>query len=323
MKINYKKIIIGTVVSIFIIVILFRNLDFEKLKEIDLSINYFLLFLALLLSITATFFRSLRFKISLKNEISLKSILSKTLFYNFYTRFFPGGIGELSFVYMLRKSVERGSVRSVNSLMITRLYDLLTITIFLLAGFGFNQLNTDETNVYLIFFIVIAMLFGCVILFLDRIISLFEKIFRKSKSKIGKRIYVLVGELKNESLHNKKNKYLMFGYSVLFWAINYLMVYVFCHSINMQISYFDAIIVSSFSIITGLIPINTLGGFGYKEGGLTLALIFIGFIKQDAIIYAFLIHLVSLFLALLSAGVGLIIEMINKIKKNEEYIKEI
>jgi uncharacterized membrane protein YbhN (UPF0104 family) len=69
------------------------------------------------------------------------------------------------------------------------------------------------------------------------------------------------------------------------------------------------------SNLTAVIPLNTIGGFGYKETGVTLGLLLIGTTKNNAIVLSFLVHLLSIFFVVILSAVGFMLSMKLRSKK--------
>ncbi|MDA2935712.1 flippase-like domain-containing protein [Patescibacteria group bacterium AH-259-L05] len=308
-----KKIIFGTIFSIIIIVLLVKQIDLGRIQDFKLKINYPLMIIAFLFTFISSLIRAIRFNYSLAVRLKILDIFRITLFYNLYTRLFPGGIGELTFPYLIKKNTNQAISTGLSSILLTRIFDILVIALFLGGGLiFFSNIDIENKKILYIGYFLIALIAWLSIQYLNKIVKVFANLSNKLVSdknkwlkKINNNLYSISEALKI----NKKKKKQLFITTVLFWGSNFLMVQLFCISIGLAISYGEAILIASISVVAGLIPLNTIGGFGYKEGGLTLGLLLIGVAKHDAVIYSFLIHIVSISLALGGAFVGVLLDI--------------
>lgn len=312
-KIKKKKLIIGSLLAIVIIFLLFRQIDFEKLRNLKISINYSLLTISFLLCVLSNLLRAKRFNYVLNNPLKLVEMFRITSFYNLYTGLFPGGLGEFSFIYLIRKKVKKYLSSGLSVIIMTRIYDILILAVFLLitlVSFG-KDIKIDRGKYIFAVSLITAMVFLIthqISKIIKKINDLFNVLF-KSKSAWSKKINTNL-KLTRLSLENNKSKslslVLMTG---LLWAINFFIAQLFFRSFGVELNYFEAILMVTISNIIAMIPINTLAGFGYKEAGFAFGLMLIGLAKQEAIIYGFLVHMLTLAFMLAVALIGILVSL--------------
>ena len=307
-----KKLIIGSLIAGVLIYFLFRQLDLQKLHDLKIVINFQLLLMAFILYIISNIMRAKRFNFVLGNQLQLVEMFRITSFYNLYTGLLPGGIGELSFIYFIKQKIKQHMPVGLSSVVITRIYDILITAFFLLGStIVLTNLRVEKgIYVFLVSIIIVTLLF--IIKYIDAIIVRFIKLgefFIKSdiawlnKAKEAARLAA------NILKENKNKKIPLFFITFLFWGINFLIIELSFRAIGVPLSYFEAVFMGTILHITTIIPLNTLAGFGYKETGLALGLIFIGFVKHQAILHSFFFHLLTILFMVLLAFIGLLMNV--------------
>jgi uncharacterized protein (TIRG00374 family) len=325
-KMKKKRLIIGSLLAVVIIFLLFRQIDFKKLANFEIKINFYLLAGAFFLSVFSNLIRAKRFNYILNNSLKLTDAFRITSFYNFYTSLFPGGLGEVSFIYLIRKKIKPHIPTGLSSVMVTRVYDVLMMSVFLLGSlvmFSRGIINKEKYIFLAGAGVIIAFL---IIRYLDKAIEKINKVFcylaRNNPvwlSKVKNNLELTTIFLRN----NKKKNVALFFITLLFWGINFLVVQLFFWSFGLKINYLESILLGTISNMIVMIPLSTFAGFGYLEGGFTLGLILIGLAKEQAVIYSFIFHLVligfTLGLVVIGVLLGINFPRLKNLKTSKEF----
>ena len=303
-----------------IIFILYRQIDFEKFQSLSFKIDYTLMVAAFTLYVGSSLIRAKRFNYLLDNGVKLIDMFKITSLYNLYTGLLPGGIGELSFVYLLRKKVEGSVPAAFSSVIITRIHDIFIMAVFLLISLLIvGNAEVTKAEYVMIFAVIIIMLF------LIRYIDLIINTINKTLSLVIRHGSFLLNTIEHLSrvgrimrVNRDKSLSLLFV-SASYWVVNSFIVQLLFRSMGVNLGYFEAVLMTAITIFVSIIPFNTLGGFGYKEAGITLGLMFIMVDKNSAIFYSFLFHLLSLGFMFALATLGMLTDV--KLTKVRELFK--
>lgn len=310
-----RRLLIGSVVAVFLFFFLFKQIDFDKPYNLKIDFNYNLLSIAFILYFIANVVRAERFNLLFSQRLNFPDIFNITTLYNLYTALFPGGLGEFSFVYLIKKKVRKNIPTGVIAVLVTRIFDVLIISIFAIFSLlSFSDIQFNFVKYFYILLILICSL-SLTLIYLPviskKILKILDFRLRRNnfwKAKLRDNILSFCSIIES----NKKKNFFLFLSSTLFWGIIFFMIQLFFWSIGVRLNYFESIFIGTISSIVSIIPLNTLGGFGYKETGLTLGLILLGIIKNNAIAYSFLIHLISLAFVILLVCVGFSVNFIFK-----------
>jgi len=303
---NKKKFILGTLIAVFIIYLLVRQIDLEKIKDLSIKIDFYLLSVAFLLLVVANLVRAARFNYVLNKPISLKEMFRVTSFYNLYTALLPGGVGELSLIYLLKKKIKNHISLGLSSIVITRIYDILIImALFLVGLFMVGNIEIDKSKSILIMGpLIVALLL--IIKYIHKIVEKLGQLFLLL-AKQSAWAHKVVKNLKEAAIFlesNQKKKLPLFITSFFFWLITFWTVQLLFWAVGIHLDFWGAVVVGTLANLIMMIPINTLGGFGYQETGVALGLIFLGIVKSEAVIYSFIYHLLVIGVLLGLALVG-------------------
>ena len=291
-----RRLIAGTSLAVLLIFVLYKQIDLETLRNFRVKIDFYLLIAALSLYILANIVRAQRFNYIMNNCLKLIDMFKITAFYNLYTGIFPGGIGELSFIFLVRKKIKKYVPSALSSIITTRIFDILVTSVYFLCSLIILGRLKSELEKY-IFVVIVIILFLMLHLYIDKIMMILSKMLSVLTQRYVAWLKSVADNFRHtsENLEDNKNKsFLLFIFTFPYWGVNFFIIQLTFWSIGLEISYFESVFLGAISNLTSTIPINTIGGFGYKEAGLTLGLIFIGVAKSDAVIFSFLVHLLHI-----------------------------
>lgn len=320
---NKKKLAPGTILAAIIIILLIYNIDLDKLASLRLDFNWTYLCLAFIILIPVNLIRALRFNYLLDFSFKLTEIFSITAYYNFYTTIFPGGIGELSFVHLIRKNVNKNISHGLSAIFLTRVYDILLMLLFcgaVLPVIRFPDFNKEKLVLFIIGCIVVISLIAY---YLDAVIQLVNRVFlflaNKTKSRWISRIRHILEQTGEILKQSKKKVKMVFLLSFFYWAVIFFVIQLLFGAIGINLNYFESVLLGTMTNLTTIIPFNTIGGFGYKEAGISLGLMILRIPKNEAIMISFVFHILSILLMTLLGFVGLLVKLITKKKAIIKY----
>jgi len=147
-------------------------------------------------------------------------------------------------------------------------------------------------------------------IFFKRIIKILESIviwlLKKHNSKVLEKSNLFLQNTSNIIPSNAQSV-VIFLFTLVSWTIAFGGVQYAYQSIGIPLTYMQALLMGVIVNMTSLIPINTIGGFGYKEAGIAIGFAMLGYPSDQAVMYGFLYHLVSLGLSFVMAALGSIV----------------
>ena len=307
-----KKLIFGFLVTVVLLVVLFSFVSVKEvldtMKNLSLSVILIALFLYLLLFI----FRTLRFRTLLSGKIGFKKLFSIVCLHNYFALLLPFRTGEAGYVLLVKKEGV-DYPEGVGTLLIARLFDIISIFLIFLAGFLFfkNPPGAIQTLLLVFFLVLFCMivLILFLIIFKDKFKVVSDKIFgflKLNNNKlvlfIRKKIGQVLDSVKTVGF-NKRSILVLFE-SLIIWIIMYLFAYLVLNDLGLEISLIEAIIGSSIGLTLIMLPIQGILGFGSIEGALTIAYLILGFSRDSIILASFGYHILSLVFAFLFVFLG-------------------
>jgi glycosyltransferase 2 family protein len=299
-----KKIIISIVVTFVLMYFLLSFISFSDLKDSILKLSLPFILLALFFYLSAYVFRTLRFLVFLKKDLSFKELFPVVCIHNLMNYIIPARMGELSYFYLLKRK-KIGFGKSVASLAVVRFFDLFVVALFFFFSLLFMK-NVPESLNGIIF--LVAILMGLLLIFLlisPLIYKHFSSKFDCSKNKLVKRLKEIYDAL--FVIKSKSTIFVLFLLSFLTWFSLYSMTYIFLLDLGIQFSIWQAIIVISFPLLASVLPIYGIGGYGTTEAAWLIPFLAFGIPKEIAIANGFVIHTIHFVFILLFGLVGYIL----------------
>lgn len=287
-SITFFKITITAIIIIYLINIT----DFNLLADIILKSNKTLLFTSFLILLLITIFQAYRFcfvssnfEININLYKSWKNIAIGIL----YNQVLPSTIGGDSIRFLNLKELKYNTKNSVKSIIIDRVYGLLSLCLICFAGslaiisFSFNSR-----------FLIVTQLisFSSIVFFL---FSPF--VFKKYFSNFLKKIKIF--QLLNDLYFSNNNK--IISKVLLLSIIIHLLVstvgFLILSALNVNFDFWPFIWLFLSSLLISTIPVS-IGGWGLREGVFIISMRLIGIDAETSIalsfIYAFETSIIGL-----------------------------
>jgi hypothetical protein len=227
----------------------------------------------------------------------------------------PARTGELSYVYLLKKINHRTTGEGMATLGVARVFDFISLsTLFFLSVFLITDIPEFVRNAFtiIIIFVIVLLIILYMILFSGRkFVNSIQKIFTDinfEKNPITlyliKKGFETVDSL--EQIKIKKYFFILLVLSILIWGLNYLLLYLLIQAMNFQLSFLIVILGATFILLTTVLPIQGIGGFGTTEAVWTVVFVPLGMTLEAAITSGFCFHIISIIFYLILGGYGII-----------------
>jgi len=313
---KYQKIIISLLLSVILIIILLIPINIKDLVRVIKNLDFVWLLLAFLFYILLYIFRTLRFKLLLENKIKFWRIFDIVCLHNLLINILPLRSGELSYLYLIKKTGRIKAGQNISSLIVARFFDFLAIIILVFISLCFVCQSISQRiliNVLLVgaFIFFLLVILSILVLFKTAIIKkltdyLIERTFLR-KLKIMKFLRQKTEEVL-EAIQVLKSKkifsFLFFG-SLSIWLLFYLVDFLLLKGLGLDIGFWSVVFAASFVILVAISPIQGIAGFGTTEAGWVVGLVILGFSKETAIVSGFALHLLGLFLTIIMGTWGI------------------
>jgi len=320
-KIKYTlKVISGLLISLILLLLLLSKTSISQITQSMTSFPPTIVLSAFVLYLFLCLFRTLRFRILLNHPIALKDLFSIVCIHNFFTQIIPARLGELSYIYMVRK---RGIPlnKNISSIAIARLFDMCMVSIIFFVGLAATPLLLDRFySIFIASIIILVIVVGFLFFASTRpeaFILLASRITKKAKNPALISISSKIGEIFHEFkiLRSKHILVKIILSSLLVWLSAYISAFFLLNSIFSELNLFNVFLVASIPVFISILPIHAFAGLGTTEAGYLFPLLLFGIAVDDAISAGFAVHILQLLFIIALAIVGYAMLVVSSYKK--------
>ncbi|KNY28575.1 lysylphosphatidylglycerol synthase transmembrane domain-containing protein [Pseudobacteroides cellulosolvens] len=304
-----KKIknLIGIAISIVLLYLLFRNVEFKKLGDVLLGINYLVIVPAILLQISSYWVRSLRWSAMLG---SIKKVKTSSLFPIICINYMANSVlplrgGDIVRAYLIGRNHNISKTAALSTVIVEKIYDGITLLLFMGAISLVYPFPKSIKSLGLIATIIFAgaLLFTIfVVLFKERALKLVKFITGLLPEKIGTNIMKITTKLIEgfDIIKDKKSLMPVIMYSIIIWALEGSLVLTIAVAFGVDNVFYLSVftlVVTNFGIMIPSAP----GNLGTFEGACSTALNVFKIAGNTAIGFA-LVYRVFLYVPVTTLG---------------------
>jgi uncharacterized protein (TIRG00374 family) len=283
-KIKNTNAHIWYVGSFFSLVLLFLIIPYVDLNQIGFilnSISWDIFSIAIIVLLMEGVFTALRFKLFTPGKPALKDCLKLTSLFIVSLIILPARLGEIAVIFLLKHQLGQRTGVSIMNVLTQRLIDLIFIFTILLAFILINK--AVEYNIF--FYLVILLIISLLILSIFKLgflLGIFATLFFVdkpiTKNIFFRKIYRMILQARIWHRFHMSNNIIFKAIliSLLKWASNIGGLSLLFYSINTPLNEIQILLTSTAYNLLAIIPIQTIGGFGVSEAGLTGILVFFG-----------------------------------------------
>lgn len=306
----------SVVITIVIAAILLSQISVADIIVTLVSIDPLYLIAGFAFYVCSYFFRALRFKVLIHTkEVKLSDLFAIVSVHNMVNSILPARTGELSYIYLAKKTQGIHSSEGFATLITARMFDALAISmIFLFSAIVLgSEIHISKMNVWHLGLFIIALvtlLFIIILYHAEKAMVFFEKMMNRAKIKKFRVIMFMVnkGYEVTDSLEliRAKNVFpFVFILSIALWCSMYATIFIILVGMGIDINIWIAILGSTLAVAISILPIQGVGEFGTFEGAWAVAFIGLGFTKEVAIISGFGYHIIRFIYFLILGSYGL------------------
>lgn len=306
------SIFTGIIITTGLFAILFSQIELNDVFEILKKIQPIYLVAGFIFYAACFFLRALRLHFLLNREISVKELFSIVCIHTMALNVLPARSGELSYIYLLKKLHKRTAGEGAASLITIRIMDIITISLFFFLSIILTHdlppivMNAIKIiGIFLVFIILFILIFiwNCSrFVYAMRNISIYLKVNEK------KSFYYIFNKLDEMSdTFNKLTRKLFIQSMIIsfsIWILLYFGIYAQLEAMGISVVLAPFLLASTFFLMTSIIPIQGIGGFGTLEGGWALSFMAVGVAKDVAISSGIIMHIISIIYLILLFLIG-------------------
>ena len=314
MKRFYK--ILSLIISLIVVYFLLRQVSVGDIQIVLTNIKLEFLFAATFIYIGMNFGRVYRFYFLLREKINFLKLFNIGFAHALISGIMPARMGELSYIYYIRKSgkVDMGS--NLASLFVSRVFDTLAVIVLMLLSLMF--ISQDVSNIQqviilsLIGLVLVLALFVALIIWQSKIIWLLSfifSLFRLNNISWGNKLLLKIQEaiISVGQVRQPKLFLQTISFTALIWMLNSLMFLAIALGFGLEMNFWQAVFIGGLPALAGIIPFYTVGNVGLFEGSAVLGLVLLGFNKEIAIGFSFILHATQILIALIPGIISYII----------------
>lgn len=291
-KSKLVKLILGIIITVSCLLAAVWGIDPEQIKESFRHANFWTLPVLLLLLFVFFWLKAIRWRMLLEpiKPLSVSQVTPAMMIGFMGNNILPAHLGEFLRVYVLSKQFQIPKTTVLSTVVLERLFDVVTILCFLGASIYLApNLPPEYRTVSLILaagtFVVVLVL-AAYLIWTDRVISLFRKIFGYMRFLPEKLIHLVLEMMKSgaHGMASMKSLRLSFGIiwtSIAQWIINGLSIYVALWSFEIEVTPLAAFVVLGVTAFGVTVP-STPGFFGVIQLCFWISLQAFGVSKADA-----------------------------------------
>lgn len=306
-------IILTILITVVLLALLFTQVQLVDVISTIENINLAFLLIGFILYTCSYIFRAWRFHILLNKEVSIKDLFNIGCVHNMMNSLLPVRTGELSYIYLLKKINSRTTGEGIASLLVARIFDFIAITLLFFISFIFAQeLLTELVHIiWILLIFLLSMVFLLLMVIYSRepvrLLKIILKITWLDKFSVSNYVLKIFeeGNKSIEKIHTKNLFIQVLSLSIIVWFLNDLIVFFLLKGMDINLPLQIVVLGATFSLLSMIIPIQGIAGFGTQEGFWVFAFAPLGLPLDKAISTGFVFHIVIIMYFLILGAVGI------------------
>lgn len=322
------SLLLGVMLMSWLLSQLEWNATLDILRRVPLS----LLLLGFVCYAVSFYLRALRFKYLLPAEMNRDHLFPIVLIHYMALNIIPARLGELSYVYLLKRINEVPTGYSISNLLLARVFDQFAIASLFLLAVGWVDLPGQWLDLVSlgvgIFFLITLVMLMAILICKEQVLHWIQRIFHRLKwdqrsflQKVLQTLESMVSALRE--IQVKKQAVRIFALSLLIWVCIFSLNYVLLLAFHVPLTYIEVVLSSTFLILLSLLPLRAFSMIGVHETTWVFIAIALGVSRNVAITAAFGTHILSTLYLFVFGGYGLWkvhhLESQTDEKQNEEH----
>lgn len=299
-------------VTLFIFLIyIYSLIDFNDFKVLLKTINFYYIGVALVLYSLSYVFRAIRYTVLFRGytDIDFKTSLELSLVHAFYNRILPARLGEASYIFFLNREKKVPVLTGTITLLTMRIYDFITCIVFFMIGI--SALNKDAGEL-MIPLLVISVLLVLFILFTPELLAGFNTLLLRGEIPVFEKLrkWLVYDKVEMRNIFGRSKCVVLLLCTSAIWISLYFMFFTLIVGFDIALPLLEIFFGVSFAVVTNLLPISGLGGFGTMEIGWIYGFTQLGVDQSVAASSGLLSNIFTFVATLLFGGLGFILKVV-------------
>ncbi len=298
--------------GVAVLYLLLRQINFGGLMRQVLAVDPVYLLLGGLFYLLKGLLRALRLtRLNARSHPGYLRMLRLSLAASLASQWVPMKLGELVYVYLLKKENDSSVAQGLSSLMVLRLFDFLAISLLFLVITWVVYLPPG-LSVY--FFSILALMGFLLALILGLLV-----LAHNQRTLLGwlfnlrpfQRVALLQkGRSLLEGLLDDLRRYPRLDYPLWAllasaeWFANFWSFHMLLWGIGLQPTFYVTVVSVTFAALASVLPINSFGSFGTQEAGWATGMVLLDYSQDVAITSGFAAHILTMGYVLLFGGIA-------------------
>lgn len=319
---RYVSLIISFGIGILIVYYLLSAIDPADIPRAIGKISLTNLIIAFMIYASSVFVKSLRFNVILSNaHIGLWRMFNIVSLYMFLANFLPMRAGELSYLFLMKRTANTPGTASFASLIIGGISDVILVLIAtVIVGWHFRHLVEGKPIVDWLCNLVSSLssryLRTAIILLIVLLLMLFVTLKLREKFKLWEKLVQVVEQLKFATFNAKMVLVIILSIAII--SLRFLSQWVIVYSMKLGIGIWEFSFALLFGTLLSLLPVHGPSGFGTVEAPWVLALLYLGVPKENAIVSGFALHILVVLFSIIIGVYGFIATYLGALRRKEE-----
>ena len=300
--VRWHRILLSLVLAVGVMAFLLAKINVAELVQVLMGTSPAWISLGVLLFLLNQLLKALRYRILLYSKRDdFSRLFSIQCLQALLNGLLPAGMGELSYIYLLKRWYQTPIPEGASVLLVARATDVgLFAALFIaLEVFAWDRLRNPYLQSVAILMIALAIFLLALYAYIVRRGGGIRWLKRFNQLRWGQPLRRFVEQYGTQVLNTferipPSRYFVSVIFSTLMWMVMFGVFYSTINALHYDLSIEETLFLFLILWPLSLLPIKGIGDFGTHEGGWTLALFLLGYSSQEAIVLAVGSHMIFL-----------------------------
>jgi hypothetical protein len=271
----------ATVISLILLSLVISQVDWDLTIEILLKSSPVFLLFSMIFFLAEGVFTTLRFYLLTPNKPMISSCFKVTAWYVVFLVLLPARLGEVIVILLLKQHLNQNTSPALMNVLVQRLFDVIILSsIFLITALTLTPFS--DSSYLNIIAIVIITLVSMILFWLDNFLMISAKlIIRKHTRPKNKWLrhalrMILQARIWHRHRLTTSKSIQTILLTVFKWVCNLGGFALLMKALQLPLAISNSVVLGAAYNFLAIIPLQTIGGFGISEAGLTSLLLLSG-----------------------------------------------
>ncbi len=308
-------------ISLILLSLVLSQVDWLLFFEILQQTLIVFVVISVILFLLEGVFTSLRFYVLTPNSPALSSCFQLTAWYVVLLILLPLRLGEVAVIFLMKKHLNQSASPAIMNVLVQRLFDVMTLcVVFLICILMFSSIIESEqiTGIAVVCLIALA----CVLSILDRILAILIGPLLRRRNPQSDTVRKLLRALLQARIWYRhrltlSKSLIAFFLSLGKWLCNILAFVFLLQALQLPVDFNNSVVIAAAYNFLAIIPLQTIGGIGLSEMGLSGLLIFSGLSLTLAASATILVRVIIILIPFLFWALVMLALSVNKAEKHD------